>query len=182
MQAPVFIQNFYQKRLIAKGPDTSLSRKEVVNLSDAEKIGIVYFLENENIYREVSGFVKSLQEKKKKVQAIGLVKDKYLTQSFLPKLSYDFIYEKNLNWFGRPSGKYVDEFVRREFDILIDLSNGDSFPVRYIMSRTRAKTKIGFFNEKNKEILDLFIKTDNYSDVKQLIIQIEYYLSIINKK
>ena len=182
MQAPIFIQNYYQNKIIKNLPLTNMPKKEVVNLNEANHIGIVYYLDDDKTYRLISDFVKNLQAKDKSVKAIGFVKDKYLTKRYLPKLSYDFFYEKDLNWYGRPHGNYVDEFVRTDFDILIDLSNGDVFPIRYLLSRARAKTKIGLFNEKNKELLDLFIKTDNYSDIKLLINQIEYYLSIINKK
>ena len=182
MQVPFFIQNYYRKRLIRKAPLSSSVIKQIVNLDEAMHIGIVYYLGNDKIYRNVSSFVKKLQDKKKRVYAFGFVRNKYLTQRYLPKLSYDFLYEKDLNWYSKPHGQYVDDFMKKEFDILIDLSNGNIFQLRYLMSRGTAKTKIGIFNEKNKEILDLFIKTDDISDVKQLINQIEYYLSIINKK
>ncbi len=182
MQAPFFIKNYYQNRLIKKVPISGSVKKQVVNLDKAMHVGVVYYLEDDNTHRDVSSFVKRLQDKKKRVYAFAFVKNKYLTRQYLPKLSYDYFYEKDLNWYGKPHGQYVEDFIKKEFDILIDLSDGNIFPIRYLISRATAKTKIGLFNEKNKEILDLFIKTDNISDVKQLINQIEYYLSIINKK
>ncbi len=155
-------------------------QKQFVGLSGAKYIGISYYLEDDQTYSVVSGFVKVLQEKNIKVKAMGYVKDKYLTQRYLPKITFDFFYDKDLNWFHKPSGTYVKDFLGEEFDIYIDLTMEEVIPVKYISGKATATFKVGRYCDSHNDIFDLLIKVDNSAGVDKLINEINHYLTIIN--
>jgi hypothetical protein len=168
--------NYYLKRELPKGK----RNKQLVNLNTAKKVGIVYQLDNDETYRLINNLVNFLQDKNIKVKALGYVKDKYLTQKYLPKMTYDFFYSKNLNWYNKPCGIYVKEFLNENFDIFIDLSLEEIYPIKYISGRTNAKLKVGRFDENNKEILDLMFGVDDKTDLEKFIGEITHYLTLIN--
>ncbi|MBU2650630.1 MAG: hypothetical protein KKA81_06835 [Bacteroidetes bacterium] len=171
------IGNFYLNKDIS-----SLERKKkVINLDSAGSVGISYFLESDEDYLEIAEFVDFLHKKGIRVKAIGYVKDKFLTNRYLPKLTYDFVYEKDLNWYGKPGGMYVREFLKNNFDVFIDLSRGDLYPLKYIAANSRAGLKVGRNIPSNRAIFDLMISQEEPFLLKPFIKEVTHYLTIINK-
>ena len=155
-------------------------QKQFVSLANAKYIGIAYFLENDQTYSVVSSFVKTLQNSNIKVKAMGYVKDKYMTQRYLPKMTFDFFYDKDLNWFYKPGGTYVRDFLNDEFDIYIDLTLEEQLPIKYISGKTNARCKVARYCDSHKDIFDLLIKIEDGAGVDKLINEIHHYLTIIN--
>jgi hypothetical protein len=50
---------------------------------------------------------------------------------------------KECNWFGKPTASEVQNFIRSELDILIDLTSEECFPMHYIVVASKASFKIG---------------------------------------
>ena len=46
------------------------------------------------------------------------------------KLQYDFFYQKDLNWFYKPQNYIIDNFVKRDYDILINLCDSSCIPIK----------------------------------------------------
>ncbi len=156
--------------------------KKIINLGDAEKIGILYFLPDEPTYRTISKYVKKLQEAGKNVKALGYVKSKRLTGQFMPKLSYDFLYPTGLSWNFKPVSMAARDFTEKEFDILLDLSTEEHLPLLFITALSNAKFKAGMQSKRKAKHLDLMISLGEEDGLDKLILQIDHYLSIINKK
>ena len=151
-------------------------------MDEAGSIGVLYFLPDEPVYRKISAYVKKLQDKGKTVKALGYVESKHLTGQFLPKLSYDFFYPSGLSWNFKPTSTAVKEFIDSEFDILIDLSTENSLPLLFITGLSRAKFKVGMQRDASSAYLDMMISLQEKDGLKELITQIDHYISIINKK
>ena len=71
-------------------------------------------------------------------------------------------------------------YIKKEYDILINLSDSNCIPIKYLVASSLAHFKIGKF-EKGYEIYDLMIKLDNDKGSKRLMQEIKYYLNLINK-
>jgi Family of unknown function (DUF6913) len=127
-------------------------KAEFVNWESASSIGIVYVLDEEKTYRFVENFVKSNSLLGKDIKAIGIVKHKKDMENYLPKLSFDFIYQKDLNWFGKPQGQAALNFQANNFDLLIDVSTGEDYPAKYIFLNAKAKLKIAQFEQADVRI------------------------------
>jgi hypothetical protein len=154
--------------------------RKMVNMKDARSVGILYTLDDVQDYDTVSTFVKELQLDRKEVKALGFVKNKNLISRFLPKLSYDFISKKDINWYFKPIHTKVEDFINREFDILIDLNLQDLFPLKYISGMSKALCRVGVYSESNSDFYDLMIEARPGITVNDYLQHINHYLSVIN--
>lgn len=157
-------------------------QKRMLNLMDARHIGIVYTLEDVPDYEKVSEFVAELQHDHKEVKALGFVKNRELISRFLPRLSFDFFSKKDMTWFYKPIHATVRDFISREFDILIDLSLQDSFPLRYICGLSKSYCKVGRFSEENAKYYDFMIDPKANVGFDEYLGYVKHYLTIINRE
>jgi len=154
--------------------------RKMTNLGDAKRIGILYTLNEVPDYDKISEFVSLLQHEHKEVKALGFVKNKNLVSRFLPKLSYDFFSKRDLTWFYKPIHNKVKDFIEKEFDILIDLSLQDSFPLKYISGLSNAFCRVGRFSDENSEYYDLMFDLKPAMSFDDYLGHIRHYLTIIN--
>ncbi len=168
------------KYYFRKEKDVNAPRRQMSNLLDARRIGIIYPLNDVPDYDRVSEFVSQLQRDHKEVKALGFVKNKSLVSRFLPKLSYDFFSRRDVNWFYKPIHTQVKDFIEKEFDILIDLSMSDNFPLKYIAGLSNALCRVGRFSEENADYYDLMIDANPAMTTDDFLGQIRHYLTVIN--
>ena len=155
----------------------------VCNLEDAKSVGILFNALDESTYKTVKTYVNKLRsEGIRKVMALGYV-DTKVVPAYLPyKVYLDFISKSDLNKFLIPVSSSVDNFLNETYDILIDISEDDCFPMRYMLVMADAKLKVGkCCNEKN-EYYDLRIEIEERKTVGYLTEQIDRYLRMINKR
>ncbi|MBN1199169.1 MAG: hypothetical protein JXA23_07440 [Bacteroidales bacterium] len=153
----------------------------MVNLASAKSIGILYALIAPPDYTEVETFVSDLQKEHKEVKALGFVQHKEMVNRFLPKLSYDFFSQQEVNWYCKPMNNKVDDFITTEFDLLLDLTMEDFLPLKFVTGLSRARCKVGRFTEENNRYYDLMIKVESFQRLPELIKQIKHYLTIIQQ-
>jgi hypothetical protein len=153
----------------------------VMNLSDAKTIGIIYDASEEDKYSVVSNFVRYFQDNQKTVKALGFVNYNRLPHYCFPKLSYDYFTKRDLNWYSKPTESRVKDFMNEEFDIVIDLCMHDCFPLSYIAGLSKAKFKVGRYDEKHSVIYDFMLNVNNNITLESYIKEVIHYLSIINK-
>jgi hypothetical protein len=149
------------------------------NLEQAKKIGILYSLDDVPDYDKISRFVSELQHEHKDVKALGFVKNKALVNRFLPKLSFDFFSKRDVSLFYKPLHNKLRDFIDKEFDLLIDLSIHENFPLKYIAGLSHSLCKIGRFSEENVSYYDLMIDIKPSSTLEDYLGQIRHYLTVI---
>ncbi|MBL7139072.1 MAG: hypothetical protein ISS17_09890 [Bacteroidales bacterium] len=155
--------------------------RSMINLSGAKTIGILYPLFAIPDYKQVEAFVSELQQQHKEVKALGYLQYKELISRFLPKLAYDFFSQQQVNWYYKPVNKKVHDFIRRDFDLLIDLTMEEHLPLKFIAGLSRARCKVGRFSEENAKFYDLMIKIDPPQRLQEFISQVRHYLTIIRQ-
>jgi len=171
------IGNYFLKR-----ESSGIKRnRSMVDLVHAKSIGILYPLFALPDYTDIELFVTSLQKDHKDVKALGYLQHKEMITRFLPKLSYDFFSHQDLNWYNKPVNAKVNDFIHTEFDLLIDLTMEDIFPLKFIAGLSRARCKVGRYKEENNRYYDLMIKVDGPLRLPELIGQIRHYLTIIQQ-
>ena len=178
-----FIENIKQKIgkwVFQRDLRTNKRLKEVSNLEKAKSIGILYNATNQEQIIKIEPFVKYFFELRKDVKALGYVNKKRLDNCHIPKLNYDFFYQKDLNWYYKPQNYIIDNFIKKEYDILINLSDSSCIPIKYLVASSVARFKIGRFEE-GYEIYDLMIKLENEKGKERLMEEIKHYLNLINK-
>ena len=178
-----FIEDFKQKVgkwVFQRELKTNKRTKEVCNLDNAQSIGILYDATSEEQIKMIKPFVSYFFDLKKDVKALGYVNSKQLSFHHTPKLQYDFFYQKDLNWYYKPQNYIIDNFVKKEYDILINLCDSSIIPIKYLVASSIAHFKIGI-HEENYEIYDLMISLKDDKSMEKLMHEIKHYINLINK-
>jgi hypothetical protein len=179
-----FIEDFKQKAgkwVFQRDLKTNTRNKEVCNLRNAKSIGILYDATSQEQIRMIQPFVSYFFNLKKDVKALGYVNSQQLSYCHVPKLQYDFFYKKDLNWHYKPQNYIIDNFIKKEYDILINLCDSSIIPIKYLVASSIAHFKIGIYEE-NYEIYDLMISLKDDKSMEKLMHEIKYYINLINKK
>ena len=158
-----------------------MQRKKITtNLAKAKYIGILYVVGDEKQYQQICDFVKSLQDDRKEVKAIGFINNKNIPHYCYPKIAYDYFTVKDLNWFLKPSNTFVNDFMNKEFDMLIDISIESCFSIQYIAGLSKAKFKVGRYGINPSNFYDLMLQVDDKIKLVDYLKDIKHYLTMLN--
>ena len=154
------------------------------NLAVANKVGMLYVAHDEQAHTQVRNYVKKIKEELglTRIMALGYFPGKALPFHLHTKLNFDAFCQKDLNWYRVPQGKTVRNFIAEEYDILIDLSLQDHFPIQYLMAKSAARFKVGRLSNANAHFLDMMIDTAGADSLAQLISNMDKYLLMINAR
>jgi hypothetical protein len=154
------------------------------NLAECGKIGIVYLASDEQAHTHVRNYVKKIKDElgHHRITVIGYHEAKDLPAFLHPKLNFDAITQKQLNWYRIPHGNLVQNFMAEEHDVLIDLTLEDRLPIQYIVAKSRARFKVGRLSGSNERFLDMMIDTAGANSLSQFIANVDRYLMMINAK
>lgn len=176
------IRLFFLKKAIKKEVGKLKRNVQIFNLDEAKSFGVVYDASTENDFGRAASLIRHLQAQGKYVKSMGMAPYK-VKPHYLPiKLSYHYITLSELNWYRKPHGKFVDEFVNYEFDVLIDLNLKGDESLRYISSLSKAKFKIGLFTEDYKDTYDFMLQGIEPDKVSLFIKEVLHYLEIFKSK
>lgn len=87
--------------------------------------------------------------------------------------------DADLNWYGKPKFKDVENFINTPFDLLINLASNDTWAIKFCVMPSKAKFKVGKL-EGNDDVYDFMIdlsKDISTTNFHKLILD---YLRIIN--
>lgn len=168
---------FLQKETVGRKRNSTF-----MNMSEAKTIGILFEASNAENFELVKRYVGYLREMRKKVKVIGYFSTKEIPQLTYSKLEYDFFDKKQLNWYVKPSGAVIDNFIEEEYDILIDLNIHEHLPLKFIAGLSKARFKVGKTQQGSAEIYDLSIDHSADKTLKYFLRQVDTYLMMINKR
>ena len=104
----------------------------------------------------IRSLVKELTRDSRKVTVLGYVDSKKLIDHYLYRKGFDFFSKNELNWYFKPASSVVDSFTSEPFDLLINLSLEDYYPIRYITALSPALLKAGRYSP-DEQYLDFMI-------------------------
>ena len=168
--------------LLQKEIRNSKRNTNVISFADAKSIGILYDATADADYELVKNYVKDLRSVSKDVLALGFFNSKELPGTRYMKLGLDFFTRSSLNWRMKPGNQIINNFIKKDFDILICLNLVKSIPLCYISSMTMARFKIGKYDNQSCKIFDFMIKTEDTPNLQQLITQVNHYLKLIRNE
>ena len=138
-------------------------------------IGVVFNTDEINEIPDFNGLAQALGIEKEKVEVIAF---KYRVEEneslFNPTFS-----SKQIGWRGVIKDQTLQQFLNKEFDILISYYKKDVTALKLITVASKAKLKVGVL-ETDERINDIIIKTEinNFSTFTS---EIKKYLNILNK-
>lgn len=152
------------------------------NLKEAENIGILFDATHLVSFEVVKKFVKQIDSKYNTISILGYVDSKQLIDHYLYRKGFDFFTQANLNWYSKPEGEAVESFMAKEFDVLFDLNLEDQFPMKYILSLSKATFKAGRYTESH-DFLDFMINIEpEIEAIKDLQSEIDKDRNLTNEK
>lgn len=172
-------QRFARKNLL-ENHNSLVRNRKAFNLETARYVGILYRLEDENTYKIIEEFLKTLAEYNLKTKVACITDLKIIPHYFIPKLSQDILTVKDINWKFQPIKPFIKDFLEEEFDILIDLSLNEHLPLLYLSANSKANMKIGKYDETHQIYFDLMIDLPSDASLEYFIKQVIFYLSKIN--
>jgi hypothetical protein len=147
--------------------------KRVFNLDSAKSAGVLWEIDQRESFERLET---QLRLAGLTVDSICYVSSK---KGILPEEIKGFT-RKQTSWSEIPESVLADDFIRNKFDILIDLTGQQYFPVVYLTALSEAAFKIGYAGS-SVNYFDLNIEFSEHPGADQLADQILYYLKRINK-
>tara|TARA_B100000886_G_C20364396_1_gene466658 strand:- start:53 stop:598 length:546 start_codon:yes stop_codon:yes gene_type:complete len=159
--------------------DIEMRRKhQAFNIDSAKRITILFDGTEPEDIKLVKAFVGNLSNGKEMVSALGFVDQKDKSFEHMSSLHFDFFSNTELNWYGKPQGMVIDNFLSEDYDILIDLSLKKFYPLTYLAVASPAKFKVGRFRN-DVSVFDLSIDNSKKQNLAYLIDKIDHYLNLI---
>ncbi|NHB67430.1 DUF6913 domain-containing protein [Perlabentimonas gracilis] len=161
---------------------TSFTReKKVHNFVSARKIAIVFYASSKNTFQQVVDFSDFITKQNLEVTLLAYCPQKEIPQEFQLFETVNLFTKKETNWYGKPLAPFAEEFMATNFDILIDLSTEELFPLKWVVSLSKAKFRVGNLSYPDNPN-DLIINIKPNEDLNYLISQIKHYLNLINNR
>ena len=173
------IQTYFLKRDFEKKHGRLMRNRKFFNPATAKTFGVVFDASQESDYNRVSSFVRHLQANNKKVKAMGYISYKDLPHYVMQTISYDFIMKKDLNPILKPNNIHALDFIKSEFDILVDFNMDNNPVLRYISGLSMAKFKIGLLDKSNEEIFDFMLQGIDKGNMAGYAKEVLHYLEIL---
>lgn len=150
------------------------------NFESAKSVAILFTIGNKAEFDTVRDYYKELESKKLTMHALGFVKKpEDIGQVYFGQGHFNFFSEKHISNMGKIKEVEVIDFVKQDFDILINLSTINNFHIEYVFALSKAKFKVsGIIDCKYS---DLNINFSREKGLSYLILQVNHYLSTIKK-
>lgn len=159
--------------------------KRDLRLLEFEKlatVGVVFDASDEKKYKRASHLIGYLKSQKKVVSAIGFVALKEMPHYADNTLSNNYLFKKDVSWFNFPNSSFTNEFLNKEFDLLIDL-NFDNIPsLRILTKYSLAHCKVGLNQGGDEEIFDFMLEGISKDDSNLFLKELIKYLELIRTK
>lgn len=154
-------------------------KKPFTGFEKAKRIGILFTVEDKEKHETIKELIKDLEKNNKKVT----------TLTFLPKgkENYDFLFDyftaKEFDFSGKIKSAAAIDFITEPFDFLFYLDLQPNLYTKYILSASKAKCRAGIYHEELERSLEfMFKEKDQQSDLKDIINNLYYYITLANSK
>jgi len=150
------------------------------NIHKAAMIGILYDATEKETFEQVKEFFRDLKNSGKDPVSLGFIDGTDVTFHPLARPESDYLFKTQVNWYEKPGSPVVENFIDEPFDILINLTLADNYPLDFIAAVSKAGLKIGRANSAVSFCYDITFLVDPESDLKTFAYMIIHYLSNIN--
>ncbi len=150
---------------------------QVCSLEQAKTIGISFIVNAQDDLEKIRRILKILAEKGIQTYALGYIPVKKPNDFYLSQKSFNFFSDADLDFILRPKNDSVIEFINTKFDILIDFSSEEYFPMNYMLRKSKAGFKVGWYGE--VQPFDLMLDIDKKANVEYYFEQALHYLEKI---
>ncbi len=152
----------------------------ITPLKKAKSIGVTFVVANSKELDEIKKVIKQISNLGLEIIALGYIPDKKPSDFFLSEKAFNFFHDKELDWLLRPKSSSSIEFQNTNFDILIDLGTFDYYPMNYLLYKSKAKFKVGWFIDEPNVPFDFMMNMPRNGGHEYYMTQVLHYLDILN--
>ena len=169
--------------IITLNKELKSHKREVAfnNFVSATTVGFIFDAVDRNKYQLSRELIDFVEKHNSRVFGIGFASKSDQIAYFPYKQGIDYFGLDEVNWYGKPINPVISDFLKRNFDILVDLSQSDLFGIHYIFAMSIAKFKITNDSVKSK-YADFVLKVANSEKLDDYIKQIKHYLEAIKAR
>ena len=151
------------------------------NFSLVKSIGIVWNAANKEEFQALSKFHQEMHKHNIDVHIIGYYAQKKLPDIYTAIRYLSCIRKHEINLLYIPESIETHHFIKKEFDILIDINFDKLFTLRYITILSNALFKVGLSEPENYSTpFDLMMEIKKPVSVDNYLKQIVQYLEMMN--
>ena len=179
------IKDYFGKRKIDKILRDEKRRVRVTNFSSAKSIGIIYPVSTTDYQDFVNKYIDYLRGEIgfKKIVALGYCDTNEIPNFIINQsMKYQFFTLKDLDNTNFGKSKEVTDFLKEDFEILVDLSRDFVTPIKHLVASSKSGLKIGRHSEENEKFYDFMVEIDNKAPISQFIEQVNTFLKQVNPK
>lgn len=154
--------------------------REIKNINKCNSVLVIASQKEDLRGEELMRFISYLKRNNSEIFALLYDNSKELVN--IQSTDIKVVGLSHLNQIFIPKESYLIELLEREFDILIDLTIKEDFPLKYIHAMSKAKFKVGASLNYKKQFGDLTIDVVKNESIPYLITQLKHYLSLINRE
>ncbi|NCA84596.1 MAG: hypothetical protein EOM83_03375 [Clostridia bacterium] len=151
-----------------------------ISLSASKFIGLIFVLDDEEKYRSVLRLKKQLESQGKRVKVIAYVPTREVPDYYMAQLQMDIFSKKAVNFLGIPTNEFARDFVKQQFDLLIDLSLSEHLPLYYVAGFGNAILRAGKYRPHMLSVYDFMIKASDQMSFDDFIAAMMEYLALLN--
>lgn len=177
------IKSFYASLQLKKEAGKVKRIRKNPDLQSAGTIGILYDASTKEVFDSIKEFYLDLKQHKKNPVSLGYINfNEALHFHPLARPEADYFFKNQKNWYQKPSGAVIENFIDEPFDILINLTLTDNFSLDYIASVSKAGLKIGRAESAVAFCYDMTFFLDKDANLRSFAYMIIHYLSNINNE
>lgn len=172
----------FGNQLLKKRVKKIVRVKKFSNFETAKNVAVLFDATNLDNYTTTRFLAKYLIDNKIKFKGLGFVKSYDVQEQPLPYSGITFFSENDFSITGAVSNNLLKEFIKTEFDLLIDLHQKPNYFIDVINALSVAKMKLGL-KHNDKGFYDFMINLNQEETNSEAFIeQIKHYLNIIKAK
>jgi hypothetical protein len=158
------------------------SRKISYNgFEGVKKIGMVWYALKTDDFLQISKFCQKMSDRGIEASVYAYYPGKELPDKLTAVRYLNCIKKKDLNLYYIPVSSEAEEFIRKKFDVLIDLNFEEVFPLKYLTVLSSAGFKVGVFNsEQGVSTYDLMMELKKPFKIEYYLDEVINYLEMIN--
>lgn len=172
------IQNTFYRQALKRKKKTATGNISTMNFSNAQSIAILFCAgkEMDDSSKGVLNYAETLRRKGKNITVLAYVDEPKLPEG----LGFDAFSKKELNWAQVPKGIVVEQFLNKEYDILLSLYEDCPQGLEFLSEATAAVLKAGIYKGENAFQADLMVHNKK-NDFSKALSQLDEALNKINK-
>jgi len=165
--------NFLLKHIKKVSPG-QVREKQSVSFKDVHSIGILVDGSKLDFIEFAKKYADELRLGGRSVELLAYVPKLEKNRSY----TLPFFTKTDINWYFKPDLPDVNNFMKRSFDLLVNISPDKIMPLEYICALSSAKFIIGNGTEHLNAYYDCLIKVNDSYSPRSFMENVKHYLTL----